>query len=452
MLNNNQIKPNNGKRLKVLWVVNHAMPDLCEHFSLPKTTSGSWLVSLLDYFKKQQDTVQVCIASPSKLGYTETNLHGITYLTFPESRIGKYIYQKTKSRKVAERLVNIVNPDLIHFHGTEFPYFEGFYIYKGIPTVTSIQGLVSEIYKNKAMTRFNSYISFFGKVYCLFKHFSLYTRFLSEVRQIKNAQNIIGRTNWDFVRSFSINPNVSYFKVDEGLRNEFTNVKWIGNSLKEETIFFPGDICNPLKGFAFMLNVLVVVKQKSPKIKLLVTGDIRNKNDSYSRSLKKIIKRFDLCNNIQFLGSLEPEEMAYYYRTCSVCFIGSAIENSSNSFIEAQSVGIPIVAPFVGGLPSLNMGGAKVKFYPLNDVELASHFVFQCLGYRTDFYDLNNTLFFNREDESYNFDPDRSEIVDKGLEYLNVYKYLVGEATIEEISQNLNFDDKRMQELSEKFF
>ncbi|MGM7317976.1 glycosyltransferase family 4 protein [Idiomarina sp. ST10R2A5] len=438
MLNDNEIKHNSGKPLKVLWVVNHAMPDLCEHYSLPKTTSGSWLVSLLDYFKSQQRSVQVFIACPSKLGYTETKLQGITYLTFPEPRVGKYIYLKNKSHKIAERLINIADPDLIHFHGTEFPYFEAFYISNGAPTVTSIQGLVSEIYKTKAMTKFNSYISFLGKIYCWFKHFSLYTRFLSETRQIKNSQNIIGRTNWDFVRSFSINPKISYFKVDEGLRSEFLNIKWDESSLQEETIFFPGDICNPLKGFAFMLNVLASVKQKAPNIQLLATGDISKRNDSYSRSLKKIIKRFELEDNIQFLGSLESERMAYYYKNCSICFIGSAIENSSNSFIEAQSVGIPIVAPFVGGLPSLYTGASKVKFYPLNDVQLASHFVFQSLGYRTDFDGINNGFHRNGENISFQLDSNETQGFDTGLEYLNLYNYLVGEGTAEKSRDTFN--------------
>jgi len=96
-LNNKETEINDGKYLKILWVVNHVMPDLCEHYSLRKTTSGSWLISLLDYFKKQQNVVKIFIACPSKLGYTRNDLDGVTYLTFPESRVGKYIYLKNKS-------------------------------------------------------------------------------------------------------------------------------------------------------------------------------------------------------------------------------------------------------------------------------------------------------------------------------------------------------------------
>ena len=66
-----------------------------------------------------------------------------------------------------------------------------------------------------------------------------------------------------------------------------------------------------------------------------------------------------------FTGPLGDEAMAEEFRKAHICVIPSAIENSPNSLGEAQIMGTPCVASFVGGVPDMitdNVTGLLYRF------------------------------------------------------------------------------------------
>ena len=75
--------------------------------------------------------------------------------------------------------------------------------------------------------------------------------------------------------------------------------------------------------------------------------------DGYGKYLKKQIARLGISEHIEFTGTLNEEAMCNRYLKSNVFVCCSAIENSPNSLGEAQLLGMPYVASFVGGVPEI---------------------------------------------------------------------------------------------------
>ena len=61
----------------------------------------------------------------------------------------------------------------------------------------------------------------------------------------------------------------------------------------------------------------------------------------------------ELEDKVSFLGPLNAEQMKAEYLRSNVFLCPSSIENSPNSLGEAQMLGVPCVASYVGGIPIL---------------------------------------------------------------------------------------------------
>ena len=61
------------------------------------------------------------------------------------------------------------------------------------------------------------------------------------------------------------------------------------------------------------------------------------------------MKRLDIESNIEFTGFLSANDLAKKISKVNVLVIPSSIENAPNSLAEAEIVGTPTIATFVGG-------------------------------------------------------------------------------------------------------
>lgn len=77
----------------------------------------------------------------------------------------------------------------------------------------------------------------------------------------------------------------------------------------------------------------------------------------------------------EIVESLSMTEMADALRTADFCIIPSVLEATSLSALEAMSVGIPIVASNVGGLPEIIADGISGHLVPAKDAEAIAHAV-----------------------------------------------------------------------------
>ncbi len=92
------------------------------------------------------------------------------------------------------------------------------------------------------------------------------------------------------------------------------------------------------KRFEWLLDVA----KKCPDIVFHVVG-AANADSSYTLSL---VKRAATISNVEMHGPVPYSQMAEYYRKCHVLCCTSSHEGFPNTFLEAWSLGIPVVSTF----------------------------------------------------------------------------------------------------------
>ena len=125
------------------------------------------------------------------------------------------------------------------------------------------------------------------------------------------------------------------------------------------------------KGVEVLLDALPGVLERYPNTLVQFVGPYQNiiGEEEYFERLSKRIKAYEEKGNWQFLGSLNPEQMAAFFPNLDVLVLPSL--NSTEAFglvqIEAMMNGIPCVASELPGVrqPVLRHGMGRI--FPIGD-------------------------------------------------------------------------------------
>ena len=182
-----------------------------------------------------------------------------------------------------------------------------------------------------------------------------------EKEVLKLCHNITGRTEFDKNAAKAINPDATYFYMNETMRGEFYEGKWERENCNKYSIFF-SQADYPLKGFHYLLQALEKIREQYPDVTVKVAGNSlvnyrtlkdKIKISAYGKYLRKLIKDIQMEDKITFLGKLSADEMKQQYLDCHTFVCASSLENSPNSVGEAMLLGTPVVASLTGGIPSM---------------------------------------------------------------------------------------------------
>lgn len=361
------------------------MPPLSESLEIKTSIGGGWMYSSAKKLIESNPSLELAIATVySDNQWIKKEIEGVKYYVLPLN--GKKITKYNKHLETYWKLVHEdFKPDLVHIHGTEYPH--GLAYVKTFPfskVVVSIQGLVSICarYYNNGITfkeilqNITIYDFFKGNLWQDKKSFI--KRGVYERDLLTKVQHVIGRTSWDYAHVRAINPSINYHFCNETLRGEFYKHRWSYDACEKHTLFLT-QAGYPLKGFLQVLKALLLVIRRYPDIKVYVAGTNiisdktwkdKLKRSGYAKLVKKFIETHKLSQYVVFTGPLDEKGMCTHYLKSNIFVCPSSIENSSNSLGEAQLLGVPCIASYVGGTADMIPTEACGTLYRFEEVEM----------------------------------------------------------------------------------
>jgi glycosyltransferase involved in cell wall biosynthesis len=370
--------------MKAIWLCNVPIPPISQWLGEEVVPFGGWLVGAAQAFMTDRQNSLVYIY-PALSECREGEIGNLHFYSFRNTgRKGK---DRANLYKYFQEILSRERGDILHIWGTEYHYSYTFMQaakslnYKE-RVVISIQGLIS-VYARHYSQKIEPRILYRRTLRDIVKNDSimkakrdLERRGIYEERLIQDADSVIGRTEWDKACTFQINRNMKYYECNETLRDSFYDNRWNLASCRRHTVFVSQGN-SPIKGLNCALETIAILKKTYPDVKLVCAGYKKDKKSlikysSYELYIESLIKRYGLMENVCFTGILEEDKMVEYYLSGNVYLSSSSIENSSNSICEAMLLGMPIVASFVGGTPSLIKNEEEGLLYPFNEPYIAA--------------------------------------------------------------------------------
>ena len=350
--------------------------------------SGGWLQGSAENLIKYADVeLSVAIVNRQISTYKKVKGNKITYYLIPYEK--DFCYESD----CYEKYWNIINHDLsidiVHVHGVESTLALSCIRCFGVEkVVVSIQGLVSVVsrfyYDSIPFADLLKSMSIRDiltrkPIFYYKKDFQFRSKFEHEI--LDSVRYVIGRTSWDKAHVLCSNPKVEYFHCNETLRNNFYDKRWCFDKCCPHSIFLSqGSIS--FKGAHQVIEAMRHILQDYPDTTLRIAGVSLSMDNSikgfikrtgYENYIRKLIKKYKLENHIVFLGALSAEQMLDEYLKANIFICPSTIENSSNSVAEAQMLGVPLIASYVGGIPDMIPNEHCGILFRVGEYEMLAH-------------------------------------------------------------------------------
>lgn len=380
--------------MKILWMCNVKISRITALQNKSDSVNiGGWLEGLSNSLLDNK-TIELiyCYPDYEKKEVESKKKDNFSYYAIPITKREANIEIAQESRAVHAfcEIIDNENPDVIHFFGTEFLYTNAFIdcaakLDMQSRTVISIQGLVSiyalhfdaglpeSAFKQKTLSEIKNKTSLSDNR----KNF--YHRGKYEKEALRKTRYVIGRTSWDRACTQIIAPQTKYLFCNETLRPEFYEDRWTYDECNKYQIFI-SQASYPIKGFHKVLEALGYIRNEFPEIKVIVTGNNIYKTDfihgnTYGRYLKKLMNKYSLEKNIEFVGSKNASEMKNIMLKSNVFICPSSIENSPNSLGEAMLLGMPCIASDVGGVQDMMIRNEEGYIYPFEETYKLAYYL-----------------------------------------------------------------------------
>jgi glycosyltransferase involved in cell wall biosynthesis len=358
------------KATRVLWFTN--TPSLASRILGEESYLGGW-ISSLEKEISQIPEVELAIAFPCSKPIDDFAIESTKYYPISQKKEkGKisglwerWIHKIESSEELLayRRIISNFNPDIIHVFGSERSFgliADG----SEIPLILQIQGNLS-VYLEKWF----SGISFlevvrhcrkkdFALGYGIFHSYFLFKKRADRERNIfERCHFFIGRTDWDKRVTGILAPKGKYFHCDEILRKEFRDARW---HYRQKTKKILVTTISPLiyKGLETIIKTANLLRTKGNFDFEWIVAGVNGKEDIITITEHASRQSF-VENNIRFAGSLNANELINKLLNADCYVHPSHIENSPNSICEAMMVGVPIIATYAGGTPSILLNGEE---------------------------------------------------------------------------------------------
>lgn len=342
--------------MRILWF--SVTPSLFNPHS-NSHNGGGWIASLEQIVRKEQ-LVELGVAFCFESDVLCHENDGVVYYTMNSQRNNLATYLD---------IIADFKPDLVQIFGSENE-FGVICANTKIPVVIHMQGCLPPYHNALFPVGMNSYDFLFQKGLTWRYRFmglrsegSFKRRAEREIKTIQSCRFFMGRTDWDKSLINLFNPNAQYFHCEEALRDSFLETKFNWEFKNRDKIRIISVISNPwYKGVDLILKTANLLKRFTD---LDFEWNVFGVRDIAFYEYKYKIKAKSVSVNIR--GTATKDVLVQELLDADCYVHSSYIDNSPNSLCEAQVIGVPVLATFVGGIPSLVQDGECGILFPAND-------------------------------------------------------------------------------------
>lgn len=364
--------------MKILWFsVSSSLYDIQKGIGL------SWIAALETLFKGLSD-IQLGIAFEHNDDIFKVTRDNVTYYpihafkTKKQQRLRRF--NNTEAELIIPKAIKVVqdfNPDIIHVFGSEWCWGL-IQEYTEIPVVIHMQGSIPPYnnaslppgYSSKDLNPYKWWQIKENIYRNLARKFER-DRALREERILKGCRYFMGRTCWDYAITKLYSPNSTYFECWEAIRSIFIEEKYSHDYNKSGKCIIMTTLSkSSLKGHDTILKTAQLLKSCT---NIDFEWHVAGCDSLPLYEKKEKIKSTDV--NIKYLGALSANELYNELKACTLYVHPAYIDNSPNAICEAMCMGLPIIATYVGGVPSLIKHEESGILVPANDPFQLSYYI-----------------------------------------------------------------------------
>nr|WP_299466668.1 glycosyltransferase family 4 protein [Mucilaginibacter sp.] len=185
----------------------------------------------------------------------------------------------------------------------------------------------------------------------------------------------------DELRDWIGSEKPEYLVIPSAIELKFSDDKEMEEIKKEKEFsgkLIIGQIAGiiPFKGQDLLINAFHIIAQKHNNIELWIVGYSRNVD--YYNSLIRQVKDLNIADKVRFISY--PDYIGNIFRTIDIQVHASRFDSLPNSILEGMSVGKPLIASSVGGIPDVVSHGHTGLLFDKNDLEALTNCMEQVIG------------------------------------------------------------------------
>lgn len=361
--------------MRVLWF--SATPSLYGANNV-EHNGGGWIASL-EARLRHRSGVELGVAFEHPDGPRKVERDGVVYFPMPPVPVASRFpfpadrdYERRDEKIVSACLdaIEDFRPDVVQVFGSEWCY--GLVGERTeVPVVIHMQGCIPP-YNNALFPPGASFLQgILGNGPRLRRSWGEFLdrrhRSYLERREyliLGGCRHFLGRTRWDRSLTSLCSPGSTYHPCGEILREVFWESRgaWVphaGRQRKRIASVLSGGL---LKGHDLVLRTAALLRRFSSldfEWRIFGTSDLRKAESLTGIQAQDV--------GVRAMGTLGEAALCRELLDTDLFFHSSYIDNSPNSVCEAQLLGMPVLATFVGGVPSLVEQDATGILIPAND-------------------------------------------------------------------------------------
>ena len=331
--------------LKIIWLCDFCNSEMKIYFKKTEYQEyAPWITELLILFQNI-DNVELHVVSPNiyvnkdvtlkvkniEYHFYKQKIFNINFLNIlTNAYFTNFYYIKRK----VNNIISMINPDLIHLHGAENPYYSA--------------AILPQIGEHKILVTIQGFVrKSSGKGFFFNKRVKIEENILKKISNFGYRANFMPK----FISKFNENANFYFHLYPLYKPKVEVNEIYLERNFRYDCIFY-GRVCKD-KGVEDLIRAICIVKNKIPQINALIIGSI---DEIYKKELESLVFKTKTNTNIYFSNFIETHEMLYEsLKEGRMCVLPTYNDILPFTITECMILKIPVISYDIDGVNDLNI-------------------------------------------------------------------------------------------------